>query len=170
VRWTKGTPAYDVTQSGEYVIQRYVVLDGSVYQQMLKPAFDQSWGRYSAKELQESERGYLTDLTRRMNPALLYPGLSKLKVTRGKPLKVDGVVCWPYTVRMTLRQNLTSMPEGARWDRAAQAVGTTVTTFYVDATGLPHKVVEASREGHSRLNAVTVLTGWGTAVTVTAPI
>lgn len=167
VRWTKGKISFDVTQSGQYVIQRYIVVPGAVYQSSVKPA--EEWVGHRDVDLAPPERDYLTQLSRRMNPSLLYPGLSRLKVTRGKPLVIDGVRCWPYTVRMTLRQNLASRPANERWDENPLSSGTTVTTFYIDATGLPHKVVEASREGHTRINEVTVFTKWGTKSAITPP-
>jgi hypothetical protein len=148
---------------------RYIALPGVTYVRWLKPSDGSGWWRVPDPAMTVSDRDYLTDLGRRMDPSLLYPGLSRLKVTRGRPLKVDGVTCWPYTVRMTLRQNLGSMPQWVRWDNHPPANGTTVTTFSVDVTGLPHKVVEASLDGHSRLNAVTVLTRWGSTVTVSPP-
>jgi hypothetical protein len=167
VTWTKGQASFDVIQSGQYVTLRYVVVPGVVYQEPLKPIG--TWEQHRIAELTSSEQDYFTQLARRMNPSLLYPGLSRLAITRGKPRVLDGVSCWPYTVRMSLRQNLASMPAGARWDANPLASGTTVTTFYVDATGLPHRVVEASREAHTRINEVTAFTAWGAPVTITPP-
>src|SRR5690606_13874685 len=114
-RWVDGKVSFDVVQAGPDVAQRYVVVPGVVHRLALRPV-SEGWERTADADLPASERDYLAMLGRRLDPSLRYPGLESLQVTRGKPRTVNGVKCWPYVVRTTVRESLESMPEGARWD------------------------------------------------------
>ena len=168
-RWDKGTLSFDVTDSGQYVAFRTILLPDGIYERSLKEWSDTRWYRFRPQDQDPFRRDYLAELRQTLDPSRLYPGLSRLAVTRGTPRTVDGVTCWPFTVRMTLRQLLATVPPEMRWDAAPAASAKTVTTFLVDVHGLPHKVVEFTRDGHTTITRTSTFTRWGAPVTVTAP-
>jgi len=70
---------------------------------------------------------------------------------------------------MTLVQKNGTLPPALRDAPRYTVGGTAVTTFWVDAHGLPHRVVEASRQSHTRITETFTYSRWGAVGTVTAP-
>lgn len=177
VRWTDRRAAYSLTvAAGPYVGEHgAVVLPPRAY----------AWGEYTDDQGRPAwvmlrfgsplgNNPYWTpqlqSLRQHLNPALLYPRLGTLPVTRNRTtVRLDGVTCWVHVVRMTTLQHFQAMPEGARTDPANQVGGITTVRFLVDARGLPHQVVATHSRPNNKYTEVTRLSGWGDPVTIEAP-
>ena len=122
------------------------------------------WARVPRDEVQ------FEVLSQQLNPALMYPRLGSLKVTRSRwTVVVERTRCWVYSVVMTTEQNYGSQPGAVRPTPAALKGGTTTVSFTVDAAGLPHKVVVVDAWPHGSYREVSTFSGWGKQSTVRAP-
>lgn len=107
----------------------------------------------------------------RLNPSKSFVKLPKLPVTRSRrPVVVDGVPCWVFSVRMTTVQRFAELAPEYRPSPQGQAGGTSTVSWWVDATGLPHRfVVVNSWPKQGSYREVTTYSGWGRPVTITRP-
>lgn len=154
--------------------KRAIIIDGWGYFPLAEPLDGKHWVRSDSTSTDPAlaPLDRLRDqLSSRVDPVVGWGWyVGRMPVTRGRQRKLDGVRTTPYTFHKNEQQLIADLPLRQDDPDAASLRGATaVTTYYVDAHGLPYRIVEVVTRKNKRYVTTVVLRRWGTKVTVPVP-
>jgi len=154
--------------------RRVIILGGDTYLLQEPPLDGKRWLKLSSASADPAVqqlaplRYELDDLA---DPIPGWGWLGPIPVTKGGRVKLDGVWTTAYTFRQNNQELVAGSSAPSDWDAMRQrlAGATATSTYYVDAQGVPRKIViTVVRDGHSRVTT-HLLRQWGQPVSIYLP-